>query len=65
MGGSALWRGVRAAGVLAAFAASDQLAPLTPLRLRGIWLLVLSCLLAGAVLAVAVLIAGLLYLLGA
>lgn len=60
-----LWRGVRAAGVLAAFAASDQLAPLTPLRLRGIWLLVLSCLLAGAVLAVAVLIAGLSYLLGA
>jgi hypothetical protein len=60
-----LWRGVRAAGVLAEFAASDELAPLTPMRLRGIWLLVLSCLLAGAVLGLAVLVAGLLYLLGA
>ena len=60
-----LWRGVRAAGVLAEFAASDELAPLTPMRLRGIWLLVLSCLLAGAVLGVALLVAGLLYLLGA
>ncbi len=60
-----LWRGVRAAGVLAEFAASDELAPLTPMRLRGIWLLVLSCLLAGAVLSVAVLIAGLVYVLGA
>lgn len=62
---SGLWRGVRAAGVVAEFASSDELAPLTPLRLRGIWLLVLSCLLAGAVLSVAVLIAALLYLLGA
>ena len=62
---SGLWRGVRAAGVVAEFASSDELAPLTPLRLRGIWLLVLSCLLAGAVLSVAVLVAGLLYLLGA
>ncbi len=60
-----LWRGVRAAGVLAEFAASDELAPLTPMRLRGVWLLVLSCLLAGAVLSAAVLIAGLLYVLGA
>lgn len=62
---SGLWRGVRAAGVIAEFAASDELAPLTPLRLRGIWLLVLSCLLAGVVMGVAVLIAALLYLLGA
>lgn len=60
-----LWRGVRAAGVLAEFAASDELAPLTPMRLRGIWLLVVSCLLAGGVLGIAVLVAGLLYLLGA
>jgi hypothetical protein len=60
-----LWRGVRAAGVLAEFAASEELAPLTPMRLRGIWLLVLTCLLAGAVLGVAMLVAGLLYLLGA
>lgn len=60
-----LWRGVRAAGVVAEFAASDELAPLTPLRLRGIWFLVLSCLLAGAVLGVAVLVAALLFLLGA
>jgi hypothetical protein len=60
-----LWRGVRAAGVIAEFAASDELAPLTPLRLRGIWLLVLSCLLAGVVMGVALLIAALLYLLGA
>lgn len=60
-----LWRGVRAAGVVAEFGASEELAPLTPLRLRGIWLLVLSCLLAGAVLGVAVLIAALLFLLGA
>ncbi len=60
-----LWRGVRAAGVLAEFAASDELAPLTPLRLRGIWLLVLSCLLAGVVLGLAVVVAGLLYLVGA
>jgi len=62
---SGLWRGVRAAGVLAEFAASDELAPLTPLRLRGIWLLVLSCLLAGVVMGVGVVVAGLLYLLGA
>lgn len=60
-----LWRGVRAAGVVAEFAASDELAPLTPLRLRGIWLLVLACLLAGAVLGIAVLVAALLFLLGA
>lgn len=60
-----LWRGVRAAGVIAEFAATDELAPLTPLRLRGIWLLVLSCLLAGVVMGVAVLVAALLYLLGA
>ncbi len=60
-----LWRGVRAAGVLAEFAASDELAPLTPMRLRGIWLLVVSCLLAGGVLGIAVLVAGLLSLLGA
>lgn len=60
-----LWRGVRAAGVLAEFAASDELAPLTPMRLRGIWLLVLSCLVAGVVMGVALLLAGLLYLLGA
>jgi hypothetical protein len=60
-----LWRGVRVAGVLAEFAASDELAPLTPMRLRGIWMLVLSCLMAGAVLGIAVLMAGLLYLLGA
>lgn len=60
-----LWRGVRAAGVLAEFAASDELAPLTPLRLRGIWLLVLSCLLAGAVMGLAVVVVALLYLLGA
>lgn len=62
---SGLWRGVRAAGVVAEFAASDDLAPLTPLRLRGIWLLVLCCLLAGVVLGVAVVVAALLYLLGA
>lgn len=62
---SRLWRGVRAAGVLAEFAASDELAALTPLRLRGIWLLVLSCLVAGVVMGVAVVIAALLYLLGA
>ena len=62
---SGLWRGVRAAGVLAEFAATDELAPLTPLRLRGIWLLVLSCLLAGVVMGVGVVVAGLLYLLGA
>jgi hypothetical protein len=60
-----LWRGVRAAGVLAEFAASDELAPLTPFRLRGIWLLVLSCLLAGVVMGVGVLVAALLFLLGA
>jgi hypothetical protein len=60
-----LWRGVKAAGVLAEFAASDELAPLTPMRLRGLWLLVVSCLLAGGVLGIAVLVAGLLYLLGA
>lgn len=60
-----LWRGVRAAGVLAEFAASDELAPLTPLRLRGIWLLVLSCLLAGAVMGLALVVVALLYLLGA
>lgn len=62
---SGLWRGVRAAGVIAEFAASDELAPLTPLRLRGIWLLVLSSLLTGVVMGAAVVIAGLLYLLGA
>jgi len=60
-----LWRGVRAAGVLAEFAASDELAPLTPMRLRGSWLLVVSCVLAGAVLGVALLVAALLFLLGA
>ncbi|HEY5880797.1 MAG TPA: hypothetical protein VIU11_17935 [Nakamurella sp.] len=60
-----LWRGVRAAGVLAEFAASDELAPLTPMRLRGSWLLVVSCLLAGAVLGLALLVAALLFLLGA
>jgi hypothetical protein len=35
------------------------------MRLRGLWLLVVSCLLAGGILGIAVLVAGLLYLLGA
>lgn len=60
-----MWRGVRLTGVVTAFLDRPELAPLMPGRLRGMWFLGIACLIAGLVLAFAVLIAGLLYLLGA
>jgi hypothetical protein len=60
-----MWRGVQLTGVVTEILERPQLAPLMPGRLRGIWFLGIACLITGAVLSGAVVIAGLLYLLGA
>jgi len=60
-----MWRGVQLSGVVTEILERPQLAPLMPGRLRGIWFLGIACLITGAVLSGAVVIAGLLYLLGA
>ena len=60
-----MWRGVQLTGVVTDFLERPELAPLMPGRLRGMWFLGIACLIAGVVLGLAVVIAGLLYLLGA
>ncbi len=60
-----LWRGVQMTGVLAQITDRPELQPLLPGRLRGIWFLGIACVISSVVLTVAVLVAGLLYLLGA
>ena len=60
-----LWRGVRMTGVVAQITDRPELQPLLPGRLRGMWLLGIACLIAGAVLIASVLVEVLLYLLGA
>jgi hypothetical protein len=60
-----MWRGVQLTGVLAQITERPELTPLMPGRLRGMWFLGIACLITGVVLGCAVLVAGLLYLLGA
>jgi hypothetical protein len=60
-----LWRGVQMTGVLAQLTDRPELQPLLPGRLRGIWFLGIACAISALVLTLAVLVAGLLYLLGA
>ncbi len=60
-----MWRGVALTGVLSQITDREELAPLLPGRLRGLWFLVIACLITGLVLGLAVLVVGLLYLLGA
>lgn len=60
-----MWRGVQLTGVLTQLTERPELLPLMPGRLRGMWFLIIAALIAGAVLGVAVLLVGLLYLLGA
>jgi hypothetical protein len=60
-----LWRGVQLTGVLTQITDRPELAPLLPGRLRGLWFLVIACLITALVLGLAVLVSGLLYLLGA
>jgi len=60
-----MWRGVQLTGVVTDLLERPELAPLMPGRLRGMWFLGIACLIAGLVLGVAVVIAGLLFLLGA
>ena len=60
-----MWRGVQLTGMVTEILERPQLAPLMPGRLRGIWFLGIACLITGAVLSGAVVVAGLLYLLGA
>ena len=60
-----MWRGVQLTGVLTQITDRPELAPLLPGRLRGLWFLVIACLITALVLGLAVLVAGLLYLLGA
>jgi hypothetical protein len=60
-----MWRGVQLTGVLTQITDRPELEPLLPGRLRGLWFLVIACLITGLVLGLAVLVAGLLYLLGA
>ena len=60
-----MWRGVQLTGVLTQITERPELAPLLPGRLRGMWFLVIACLIACVVIGLAVLVAGLLYLLGA
>ena len=59
-----MWRGVQLTGVLTQITERPELAPLMPGRLRGLWFLVIACLITALVLGCAVLVAGLLYLLG-
>ena len=60
-----MWRGIKLTGVLQQLVDRDELAPLMPGRLRGIGMLVVACLIAGIVLSLAIVVAFLLYLLGA
>jgi hypothetical protein len=60
-----LWRGVQLTGVLTQITDRPELAPLLPGRLRGLWFLVIACVITALVLGLAVLVEGLLYLLGA
>jgi hypothetical protein len=59
-----LWRGVQLTGVLTQITEREELQPLLPGRLRGLWFLGIACLIASVVLWLAVLVAGLIYLLG-
>jgi hypothetical protein len=59
-----LWRGVQLTGVLTQITERDELQPLLPGRLRGLWFLGIACLIASVVLWLSVLVAGLIYLLG-
>jgi hypothetical protein len=59
-----LWRGIQLTGVLTQITDRPELAPLLPGRLRGIWFLGIACLIAALVLGLAVLVEGLLFLLG-
>jgi hypothetical protein len=60
-----MWRGIALTGVLTQITDRPELAPLLPGRLRGLWFLVIACLITALVLGLAVLVSGLLYLLGA
>jgi hypothetical protein len=60
-----MWRGVQLTGVLTQITDRPELAPLLPGRLRGLWFLIIASGITALVLGVAVLVAGLLYLLGA
>lgn len=60
-----MWRGVQLTGVLTQITEREELTPLMPGRLRGMWFLVIACLITSVILGCAVLVAGLLYLLGA
>lgn len=62
---SGMWRGIQLTGVVTDLVERPELAPLMPGRLRGIWLLGIACLITGVVLSAAVVIAGLLFLVGA
>ena len=59
-----LWRGVQLTGVLTQITERDELQPLLPGRLRGLWFLGIACLIASVVLWLSVLVAGLIYMLG-
>jgi len=60
-----MWRGVQLTGVLTQITDRPELEPLLPGRLRGLWFLVIACVITGLVLGLAMLVAWLLYLLGA
>jgi hypothetical protein len=60
-----MWRGVQLTGALTQITERPELTPLMPGRLRGMWFLGIACLITSVVLGCAVLVAGLLYLLGA
>lgn len=59
-----LWRGVQLTGVLTQITEREELLPLLPGRLRGIWLLVIACLITAVVMGISVLFAGIIYLFG-
>lgn len=59
-----MWRGVQLTGILTEITDRPELIPLMPGRLRGLWFLGIACLISSAVLWLAVLLAGLVYLLG-
>jgi hypothetical protein len=59
-----MWRGVQMTGIIAQIIERPELAPLMPGRLRGMWFLGVACLISFAVLGVAVLLTGFVYLLG-
>ena len=59
-----LWRGVQLTGVVTQITEREELLPLLPGRLRGIWLLVIACLVSAVVMGISVLFAGIIYLFG-